>query len=260
MGEGFEGPAGELCGRRSPAGQGVAAAADSAVRIERERYRRGFLARTNNDLPWTNPLKRESIRRDDSQQVRAAFAKWIRPRPGTITEERTEVVMHRLQRCPQLRIPSRPADRNESFKTLSEANSAGPRCPHGVLPRCPRSPATAGDSGASFWRSGDFVEAGPVGVDHYLLSRVFLNRRQMQSAYCGRSASARMRFCVHMRSRNADRCSSPMTKRMDHERPRVLLADDHTLVMDGLRRILEPECEVVERWKTAGHCWRLRKN
>jgi len=28
-------------------------------------------------------------------------------------------------------------------------------------------------------------------------------------------------------------------------RPRVLIADDHTLVMDGLRRILEPECEVV---------------
>ncbi|MGA8577828.1 MAG: response regulator transcription factor, partial [Bryobacteraceae bacterium] len=27
--------------------------------------------------------------------------------------------------------------------------------------------------------------------------------------------------------------------------PRVLIADDHTLVMDGLRRILEPECEVV---------------
>ena len=28
-------------------------------------------------------------------------------------------------------------------------------------------------------------------------------------------------------------------------RPRVLIADDHTLVVDGLRRILEPECEVV---------------
>ena len=28
-------------------------------------------------------------------------------------------------------------------------------------------------------------------------------------------------------------------------RPRVLLADDHLLVIDGLRRILEPECEVV---------------
>jgi len=28
-------------------------------------------------------------------------------------------------------------------------------------------------------------------------------------------------------------------------RPRVLLADDHVLVIDGLRRILEPECEVV---------------
>ena len=29
------------------------------------------------------------------------------------------------------------------------------------------------------------------------------------------------------------------------KRPRVLLADDHTLVADGLQRILEPECEVV---------------
>ena len=29
------------------------------------------------------------------------------------------------------------------------------------------------------------------------------------------------------------------------KRPRVLLADDHILVADGLRRILEPECEVV---------------
>jgi len=28
-------------------------------------------------------------------------------------------------------------------------------------------------------------------------------------------------------------------------RPRVLLADDHMLVIEGLRRILEPECEVV---------------
>jgi DNA-binding NarL/FixJ family response regulator len=28
-------------------------------------------------------------------------------------------------------------------------------------------------------------------------------------------------------------------------RPRVLLADDHVLVIDGLRRILEPECEIV---------------
>jgi DNA-binding NarL/FixJ family response regulator len=32
---------------------------------------------------------------------------------------------------------------------------------------------------------------------------------------------------------------------MKMKRPRVLLADDHTLVVDGLRRILEPECEVV---------------
>jgi DNA-binding NarL/FixJ family response regulator len=29
------------------------------------------------------------------------------------------------------------------------------------------------------------------------------------------------------------------------KRPRVLLADDHTLVLDGLRKILEPGCEVV---------------
>ena len=29
------------------------------------------------------------------------------------------------------------------------------------------------------------------------------------------------------------------------KRPRVLLADDHALVLDGLRKILEPECEVV---------------
>jgi DNA-binding NarL/FixJ family response regulator len=29
------------------------------------------------------------------------------------------------------------------------------------------------------------------------------------------------------------------------KRPRVLLADDHTLVLEGLRKILEPGCEVV---------------
>lgn len=29
------------------------------------------------------------------------------------------------------------------------------------------------------------------------------------------------------------------------KRPRVLLADDHALVLDGLRKILEPQCEVV---------------
>lgn len=29
------------------------------------------------------------------------------------------------------------------------------------------------------------------------------------------------------------------------KRPRVLIADDHTLVVDGLRKILEPECQVV---------------
>jgi len=28
-------------------------------------------------------------------------------------------------------------------------------------------------------------------------------------------------------------------------RPRVLLADDHTVVLEGLRRVLEPECEIV---------------
>lgn len=28
-------------------------------------------------------------------------------------------------------------------------------------------------------------------------------------------------------------------------RPRVLIADDHTLVVEGLRKILEPECQVV---------------
>jgi len=28
-------------------------------------------------------------------------------------------------------------------------------------------------------------------------------------------------------------------------RPRVLLADDHTVVLEGLRRLLEPECEIV---------------
>ncbi len=28
-------------------------------------------------------------------------------------------------------------------------------------------------------------------------------------------------------------------------RPRILLADDHTVVLQGLRRVLEPECEVV---------------
>ena len=29
------------------------------------------------------------------------------------------------------------------------------------------------------------------------------------------------------------------------KKPRVLLADDHTLILDGLRKILEPECEIV---------------
>ena len=30
-------------------------------------------------------------------------------------------------------------------------------------------------------------------------------------------------------------------------RPRVVLADDHTLVVDGLRSLLEPHCELVPR-------------
>ena len=29
------------------------------------------------------------------------------------------------------------------------------------------------------------------------------------------------------------------------KRPRVLLADDHPIVIEGLRKLLEPECEVV---------------
>ena len=28
-------------------------------------------------------------------------------------------------------------------------------------------------------------------------------------------------------------------------RPRVLLGDDHTLVLDGLRKLLEDQCEIV---------------
>ncbi len=28
-------------------------------------------------------------------------------------------------------------------------------------------------------------------------------------------------------------------------RPRVLLADDHTLLLEAFRRLLEPECDVV---------------
>jgi DNA-binding NarL/FixJ family response regulator len=38
------------------------------------------------------------------------------------------------------------------------------------------------------------------------------------------------------------------------KRPRVLLADDHAVVIDGLRRLLEPEFEVVG---TAGDGWEL---
>jgi len=30
-----------------------------------------------------------------------------------------------------------------------------------------------------------------------------------------------------------------------NRRPRILLADDHTLLLDAFRRVLEPECEVV---------------
>ena len=29
------------------------------------------------------------------------------------------------------------------------------------------------------------------------------------------------------------------------DRPRVLLADDHTMLLDAFRRLLEPECEIV---------------
>ena len=48
------------------------------------------------------------------------------------------------------------------------------------------------------------------------------------------------------RARNTDRGSRPPDKEDGSmKRPRVLLADDHTLVLDGLRKILDPECEVV---------------
>ncbi len=30
------------------------------------------------------------------------------------------------------------------------------------------------------------------------------------------------------------------------KRPRLLLVDDHTLVLEGLRKLLEPHCELVE--------------
>jgi DNA-binding NarL/FixJ family response regulator len=30
-----------------------------------------------------------------------------------------------------------------------------------------------------------------------------------------------------------------------NRRPRVLLADDHTMLLDAFRRLLEPECEIV---------------
>ena len=28
-------------------------------------------------------------------------------------------------------------------------------------------------------------------------------------------------------------------------RPRVVLADDHTMLLDAFRRLLEPQCEIV---------------
>jgi hypothetical protein len=30
-----------------------------------------------------------------------------------------------------------------------------------------------------------------------------------------------------------------------NRRPRVLLADDHTMLLDAFRRLLEPQCEIV---------------
>jgi len=102
---------------------------------------------------------------------------------------------------------------NESVKTLSEANSAGsPAARHGVLPRCPRSP---GDSGR-FTRP-------PSGVPGRFRRSCARRRRSLPAFPCipgivgrcnphtsGRSASAaNCGSAVHMRSRNADRCSSP---------------------------------------------------
>lgn len=40
--------------------------------------------------------------------------------------------------------------------------------------------------------------------------------------------------------------------------PRVLLADDHTLVLEGFRRIVEQRCEVVGRSRTVAPCWNRR--
>ena len=30
-----------------------------------------------------------------------------------------------------------------------------------------------------------------------------------------------------------------------NRRPRILLADDHTMLLDAFRRLLEPRCEIV---------------
>ena len=38
-------------------------------------------------------------------------------------------------------------------------------------------------------------------------------------------------------------------------KPRLLLADDHTIVLDGLTRLLEPEFEVVGKAGMVGRCW-----
>ncbi len=48
------------------------------------------------------------------------------------------------------------------------------------------------------------------------------------------------------RPRNSDRGSGPPAQENGPmKRPRVLVADDHTLVVEGLRKILEPDCDVV---------------
>ena len=43
------------------------------------------------------------------------------------------------------------------------------------------------------------------------------------------------------------------------KRTRVLLADDHKIVLDGLKSLLEPEFELAGRWETAG-LWSLPWN
>jgi len=65
-------------------------------------------------------------------------------------------------------------------------------------------PATAGDSGGLLLAfSGDFVEAGPVGVDHYLLSRVFLESSAdaIRILRVDLPSAANCVLAVHMRSR-----------------------------------------------------------